>query len=401
MISSGPKEYPAHAELESGSSDADTSLTRMAAMIGEGKRVLDVGCASGYFARLLRKNGCVVTGIDANPEALALAGDGCERTILADLDIQSLLPLLGGATFDVVAFGDVLEHLRDPLRLLEEARGALTQDGYIVASIPNIAHGAIRLSMLSGRFDYSEYGLLDETHIRFFTAKSLDELFLCAGFAVDRTERTTLPLFERSDLVPDVDRDQYPPATVAEIESDPECATLQFVVRAMPLDDASRHAALSRRFLEANTALAAATARIETQARTLDAVRLELEETRGHLAEADREMRIAQQRFREADDARVTALERISRLSEDLQTSEATGQALTAALGEIDELRATVTQIAEEVARVRARMEPPKTGPRTTAGPKPAAPKPAAQKAPGQKARRLKTQGQEIVNLVS
>ena len=380
MITSGPKEYPAHEELEAETPESDTSLTLMAAMVGEGKRVLDVGCASGYFARLLRKNDCVVTGVDANPEALAAASDGCERTILADLDIQRLLPLLDGATFDVIAFGDVLEHLRDPLQLLEEARGALAEGGYIVASIPNIAHGAIRLSMLSGRFDYAEYGLLDESHVRFFTAKSLDEIFLCAGFAVDRTERTSLPLFERSELVPEVDRDLYPPETVAEIERDPECETLQFVVRATPLDDAERHAALTRRFLEANTALAASTARMEAQARTLDAVRVELDETRRHLAEADREMRIAQQSFREAEVARATALERVFKLTEDLRTSEATGQALAAALGEIDELRATVTHFGEELARLQARLDPPKAAPAKPARKAPA-PKAATKRA--------------------
>jgi len=366
MITSGPKEYPAHEELADEALEADNSLTLMAAMVGEGKRVLDVGCASGYFARLLQKNGCVVTGIDANPDALAAAGDGCERTILADLDLQRLLPLLDGATFDVVVFGDVLEHLRDPLKLLEEARGALAEGGYIVASIPNIAHGAIRLSVLAGRFDYSEYGLLDESHVRFFTAKSLNEMFLCAGFEVDRTERTSLPLFERSELVPEVARDLYLPATIAEIERDPECETLQFVVRATPLDDASRHAALSRRYLAANTALAAATARMEAQARTLDAVRAELDETRRYLVEANREMLVAQQSFRDAAGARATALERVFSLTEDLQASEATGQALAAALGEMAELRASVTDLDKELARLRARLDPPKaTMPKT------------------------------------
>ena len=386
MLTSGPKQYPTHEELEREGLDPNSSLMLMARMIGEGKRVLDVGCASGYFARLLQKSGCQVTGIDANPEALESARAGCSHTILADLDAVPLLPLLDGVTFDVIAFGDVLEHLHDPLRLLDQARGALAEGGYIVASIPNIAHGAIRLSMLSGRFDYQEFGLLDESHVRFFTAKSLDEVFLCAGFAVERIERTTLALFETSDLVPEVVRDQYEPATIAEVERDPECETLQFVVRATPLTDAQRHALVSKRFLAANTGLAAATARMDAQTRTIDALRLELDETRGHLAGADREMRVAQQSFREAANARSEALERVYELSEGLRASEKTGEALIGAMGEINALRSellrttdSVASLTKAVAEMRARFDAPV--------------QPAAKaKAPPRRARRLKAE---------
>ena len=71
-----------------------------------------------------------------------------------------------------------------------------------MASIPNISHGAIRLALLSGRFDYQELGILDDSHLRFFTAKTIDELFLTAGFRIETVERVTLPLFAESDLVP-------------------------------------------------------------------------------------------------------------------------------------------------------------------------------------------------------
>jgi 2-polyprenyl-3-methyl-5-hydroxy-6-metoxy-1,4-benzoquinol methylase len=395
MFSNGPKHYPTHEETERDVLDANTSLSLMVAMIGSGKRVLDVGCASGYFARLLQKNGCQVTGIDANPEALEAAREGCSHMILADLDRESLAPLLEGATFDVVAFGDVLEHLHDPLRVLDQARAALAEDGYIVASIPNIAHGAIRLAMLAGRFDYQEFGLLDESHVRFFTAKTLDEVFLCAGYRVELIERTTLALFEPSDLVPAVLRDQYLPATVAEVEGDPECETLQFVVRAMPLTDVERHALMSRRFLAANTELAAANSRMDAQTRTLDATRVELDKTRGHLAEADREMRLAQQSFREAASARTAALERVSKLSEKLEVSEETGEALVAAMSEIGLLRATLEQTSDSVAELTKRYDEVSAAVaemRIRVAPKqPAAPR---------RSRRLKAQKQNVVDLV-
>ena len=73
--------------------------------------------------------------------------------------------------------GDVLEHLKDPWAILGNIKENLKPDGYVVASIPNIAHGAIRLALLEGRFDYTSLGILDDTHLRFFTRESIFELF--------------------------------------------------------------------------------------------------------------------------------------------------------------------------------------------------------------------------------
>jgi len=70
-----------------------------------------------------------------------------------------------------------LEHLRNPWRVLEETQQLLKSEGYIVVSIPNIAHGAIRLALLQGRFEYTELGILDNTHLRFFTRKTVEQLF--------------------------------------------------------------------------------------------------------------------------------------------------------------------------------------------------------------------------------
>lgn len=278
------KEYPTHEEVDAEQLDPNNSLAVMAALVGERKRVLDVGCAGGYFAKLLSRRGCEVIGIDANPEAVERAHRFCVSAYAGDLDRAHLRDILPAALrFDVVVFGDVLEHLRDPMRLLEEARSLLTEEGYVVASIPNVAHGAVRLSLLSGAFDYQRLGILDDTHLRFFTAKTVEELFLSAGFRLTRVERTKLPIFASSELLPRVDREDFAEAVVEQVLADAESETLQFVVQAHPLAENARMRALTKRFLEVNTDVAA-------MRRTAARHEAELERTRAHLSTADAEM---------------------------------------------------------------------------------------------------------------
>jgi 2-polyprenyl-3-methyl-5-hydroxy-6-metoxy-1,4-benzoquinol methylase len=298
------KNYPARPEIDAASAEPGGSLALMLGMVGERKKVLDVGCATGYLAKLMAAKQCDITGLDVNPSALEAARAYCTRTILTDLDTTPLSQSLEGMFFDVIVFGDVLEHLRAPGRTLEEARASLLDDGYVIASIPNIAHGAIRLALLGGHFDYQEFGLLDDTHIRFFTAKSVDELFLDAGYRIEAIERTRLPIFEPSDLLPQVRSSDYPAAIVEEIESDPESTTFQFVVKAYPISNEAKYRVVAKRFLSVNTALSNATTQLYAQQREIESLRRtlgerdgQLTEVREHLAVADREMRKAQTDF--------------------------------------------------------------------------------------------------------
>ncbi len=203
-------------------------------MVGTGKHVLEVGCAGGYMSRQLAARGNRVTGIDVDAEALEEARIHCEEAFLADLDTQPLADLLQGEQYDVVVFGDVLEHLRDPLKVLRDARSFLSVGGFVVISIPNIAHGSIRLSLLRGAFDYAPLGLLDETHLRFFTLRSVRELCLRAGYDIEAIERTKVPLFLETEVVPKIAERNYSRDLIDEIRRDPEHDTLQFVIRAVP-----------------------------------------------------------------------------------------------------------------------------------------------------------------------
>ena len=117
-----------------------------------GSRVLDLGAADGSVARALKKRGCTVWGIEQDQQAAEAASQVCDRVIVADLEAKEAFEALGSETFNVVLALDVLEHLRDPAPVLKCAASYLTPGGIAVVSIPNVTHGALRLSLLEGRF---------------------------------------------------------------------------------------------------------------------------------------------------------------------------------------------------------------------------------------------------------
>jgi 2-polyprenyl-3-methyl-5-hydroxy-6-metoxy-1,4-benzoquinol methylase len=160
---------------------------------GHGRRVLDVGAADGLLSRHLTARGWKVTALEADPQAAAAAEPHCERVIVADLDVA--VPALD-PPFDAIVCGDVLEHLARPAPALLALAGALAPDGAVVVSVPNVAHVWVRLSLLAGRFEYGERGILDRTHLRFFTDRSLRALLAEAGLTVTRATATPAPLYQ-------------------------------------------------------------------------------------------------------------------------------------------------------------------------------------------------------------
>ncbi|MDE2480923.1 MAG: class I SAM-dependent methyltransferase [bacterium] len=230
-----PKHYPTHADF-SASDRAHGSLSALVALVPERARVLDVGCASGYLGRVLSERGCTVIGLDANEAALEQAGSWYEALYSVDLDATPLDRILDAEQpFDRIIFGDVLEHLRDPVTLLTAARGLLSEGGRLLASLPNVAHGAIRLAMLSGHFEYQRYGLLDEDHLHFFSRETIERTFLRAGYRIERMDRIRVALFENSDLLPSLRRHDFDETVVQSIERDPEHDVLQYVLEARAL----------------------------------------------------------------------------------------------------------------------------------------------------------------------
>jgi 2-polyprenyl-3-methyl-5-hydroxy-6-metoxy-1,4-benzoquinol methylase len=178
------------------------------AEVTPGSRVLDVGCASGYLAAEATARGCTVVGFERDPAAAALAEAWCAEVIVGDLESDADLAALPRG-FDAVVIGDVLEHLTDPWRVLRELRGVLAPGGVVVLSLPNVAAWPVRLGLLRGRFEYTDTGLLDRTHLRFFTRRSAEALATGAGFTIERArfqhlERPPGPVRRRLPLATSV-----------------------------------------------------------------------------------------------------------------------------------------------------------------------------------------------------
>lgn len=154
----------------------------------DARRVLDVGCAQGATAGVLREMGVEeIFGIEPDPGDAALAAKLCDRVVTTTLD-EVAEPWEG--FFDAILFGDVLEHLDDPAAALRKVRPWLSESGRVIASVPNLATAAVIGDLLRGRFDYIPYSVLSGTHIRLFTRSTLEELFRACGYRVLEVVRT-------------------------------------------------------------------------------------------------------------------------------------------------------------------------------------------------------------------
>ncbi len=147
------------------------------------ERVLDVGCGEGILGRkLLRKGATEVVGVDIVPEVCRKAEENLTRVICGDIE-EIDLPFDEGY-FDCMIFADVLEHLRDPLAALRRLKRYLADHGTIVASIPNVRYFKVLVMLAEGRWEYRDRGILDRTHLRFFTRKEMELLFAGAGLEI-------------------------------------------------------------------------------------------------------------------------------------------------------------------------------------------------------------------------
>ena len=149
------------------------------------QRILDVGCAAGVLGNAVRKRdpGCHVTGVEVMPDAAAVASRLLDRFYHAD--VESFDPPFREGEFDCIVFADVLEHTRDPWRLVGMYRRFLRPGGCMVISIPNIRYLDVAEALLGqGRWEYADEGILDRTHLRFFTLREFGRLLEEQGMAV-------------------------------------------------------------------------------------------------------------------------------------------------------------------------------------------------------------------------
>src|SRR5262245_36577260 len=174
-------------------SDPTSSHAVILALAGEGRgrRLLDVGSADGVLARRFAEQGFDVTCVERDPVLAARAtGRGC-RVVEADLDRG--VPTFR-ETYDVLVFADVIEHLHRPETVMRDLLPALAPGGMVIVSVPNVAHLWIRASLLFGRFAYADRGILDRTHLRFFTLRSFRAFLRETGLRPERVLVTPAPL---------------------------------------------------------------------------------------------------------------------------------------------------------------------------------------------------------------
>lgn len=156
--------------------------------IPAGARVLDVGCATGYLGRfLMEERKCVVDGIDSDHHAAGKAREYLRHVCVGSIDDDAVFSNLS-EKYDVVLCAAVLEHLAGPRLALQRLRDLIAEDGILIASLPNVAHWSVRWALLRGRWDYAEYGILDRTHLHFYTLQTAKEMLESAGYAINRVE---------------------------------------------------------------------------------------------------------------------------------------------------------------------------------------------------------------------
>ncbi|MBI5670726.1 MAG: methyltransferase domain-containing protein [Chloroflexi bacterium] len=164
--------------------DAHSILMRL---VPAGNRVLELGCASGYLSGYMEQAlGCRVTGLEFDETAAAIAAKRCSEVHTVDLDAPDALQAArASAPYDLLLAAAVLEHLKYPDRLLQEARSLLKPGARIIVSLPNIANWRLRLMLLTGRFDYTDYGVMDRTHLHLYTVKTGHALLQDQGYTVE------------------------------------------------------------------------------------------------------------------------------------------------------------------------------------------------------------------------
>jgi 2-polyprenyl-3-methyl-5-hydroxy-6-metoxy-1,4-benzoquinol methylase len=157
----------------------------------DARSALDVGCARGGFGVTLRRvlgPDARIVGVEAVPVQAAIARQGHGYDEVVDGYFPDALAHEGVEPFDLIAFNDVLEHILEPEDVLVQARDHLAQDGRVVAAIPSIQYAPVVMGLLRGRWDYTDAGTLDRTHVRFFTRATMVEMFDRAGYTVELCE---------------------------------------------------------------------------------------------------------------------------------------------------------------------------------------------------------------------
>lgn len=171
------------------------SLSIIINQIKRGSKVLEFGPANGRMTRYLKEVlDCKVYLVEIDEQAGKEALQYGEDLVIDDIETYSWKKKYEDIRFDYISFADVLEHLRNPEKVLTEAKGLLKQNGSIIFSVPNLAHNAVLINLMNHEFEYNKVGLLDDTHIHFFTKNSIESMMNRVNLVVEKRFATYAPV---------------------------------------------------------------------------------------------------------------------------------------------------------------------------------------------------------------
>lgn len=213
----------------------ENSHSRIISFIRKHTDVLDVGCASGILGEFLhREYGCNVVGIDNDESLLDIARSRkCFTTLWnKNLDEQVALDDIQNE-FDYIVLGDILEHLPFPELLISKLKYLLKPNGVMIISLPNICHGSIKLNLLNNKFEYTEEGLLDRTHLKFFNIENISRLAIDNQMQIEEFERVFASIYKMEQTV---NAKKIPRDVVKFVENSIESWVYQYVFTMRPIE---------------------------------------------------------------------------------------------------------------------------------------------------------------------
>ncbi|MFQ3549530.1 MAG: class I SAM-dependent methyltransferase [Armatimonadota bacterium] len=152
-------------------------------------KVLEIGCSTGFVTKEIKKKNCFVTGGEIDYDSAEKAKMIADQVIIGNIEDNSIWNNISDK-YDYVIMGDVLEHLIDPENVLLKLKNVLSENGELLLSVPNVAYYKIRLDLLFGRFNYTEFGILDSSHLKFFTKETLYKMLHNTGYEIKELEYT-------------------------------------------------------------------------------------------------------------------------------------------------------------------------------------------------------------------
>jgi 2-polyprenyl-3-methyl-5-hydroxy-6-metoxy-1,4-benzoquinol methylase len=165
--------------------DLNNEHRKVIGWVGQNKKVLEFACHTGYVSKWLQKNGCTVTGAEIYEPALEKAKPYLHRAILGDVEKAEVWNEIAKESYDVVLLMHILEHLVSPETILKKVQTVLNPGGKIIVCLPNVSNWNERWAMFRGDFDYTDTGVMDRTHLKFYNYFTAQKLLIDNGYSIE------------------------------------------------------------------------------------------------------------------------------------------------------------------------------------------------------------------------